>query len=184
MNVRTSRIRVSLAVVSGAMTLALAGLAMLFAATGAQTPSPQTTPSAADEEAVRAVPRMVVDAWARGDGAGVAAAFTDDVDFIAGDGRLVQGRDAIVPYFQEQFDGWLAGSRSVAEVVNVRFVRDDVAVVHTLGGIMFPGETEVQPDWVGIQTWVVVKDEGEWRATAYQNSRVSPDVQVATPLPE
>ena len=68
--------------------------------------------------------------------------------------------------------------------MNVRFVRDDVAVVHTLCGIMFPGETEVQPNWVGIQTWIVVEDEGEWRATAYQNSRVSPEVQAATPLPE
>jgi uncharacterized protein (TIGR02246 family) len=184
MNGRTSKIRVSLAVASGAMTLVLAGLTMLFAVTGAQTPSLDVAPTAADEAAVRAIPRMVVDAWARGDGAGVAAAFMDDVDFIAGDGRLVQGRDAIVPYFQEQFDGWLAGSRSVAEVVNVRFVRDDVAVVHTLGGIVFPGETEVQPNWVGIQTWIVVEDEGEWRATAYQNSRVSPDVQAATPLPE
>ena len=78
MNGRTSKIRVSLAVASGAMTLALAGLTMLFAVTGAQTPSLDVAPTAADEAAVRAVPRIVVDAWAHGDGAGVAAAFTDD----------------------------------------------------------------------------------------------------------
>ncbi|MGH2615766.1 MAG: SgcJ/EcaC family oxidoreductase [Thermomicrobiales bacterium] len=184
MNVRTARLRLNPAIVSGAMALALASLMMLFASSWEQTGSPEAASSAADEAAVRAVPQLVVDAWARGDGAAVAAAFTDDVDFIAGDGRLVQGRDALVPYFQDQFDGWLAGSRSVAEVVHVRFLRDDVAVVHTLGGIMFPGETEIQPDWVGIQTWVVVEENGEWRAAAYQNSRVLPDVQAATPLPE
>jgi uncharacterized protein (TIGR02246 family) len=113
-------------------------------------------------------------------------AFTEDVDFIAGDGRLVQGREALVPYFQEQFDTWLAGSRVVADVVNVRFLRDDLAVVHTVGGIMFPGETEVQPDWAGIQTWVVVNEGGEWLAAAYQNSRISPEVQglAATPAAE
>jgi uncharacterized protein (TIGR02246 family) len=159
------------------LALALASLVLLFAPGWAQ-----EAPTAADEAAVRAVPQIVVDAWARGDGQGVAAAFTEDVDFIAGDGRLVQGREALVPYFQEQFDGWLAGSRSVADVINVRFLRDDVAVVHTLGGIMFPGETEIQPDWVGIQTWVVVEENGDWRAAAYQNSRVLPEVQAATPV--
>jgi uncharacterized protein (TIGR02246 family) len=160
-------------------------LVALFAPGGAQEASP--VPTAADEAAVRAVPAMVVDAWARGDGEGVAAAFTEDVDFIAGDGRLVQGRAALVPYFQDQFDDFLAGSQAVADVVNVRFLRDDVAVVHTIGGIMFPGETEVQPDWVGIQTWVVVKQDGAWLATAYHNSRVSPEVQemqAASPVPD
>jgi uncharacterized protein (TIGR02246 family) len=169
-------------VILASLSLALVSLVALFIPGGAQEASP--APTSADEDAVRAVPAMVVEAWARGDGEGVAAAFTEDVDFIAGDGRLVQGREAVVPYFQEQFDGWLAGSRSVADVINVRFLRDDVAVVHTFGGIMFPGETEVQPDWVGIQTWVVVKEDGEWRAAAYQNSRVSPEVQAATPASE
>lgn len=150
----------------------------------AQEATPESAPTGIDEAAVRAVPQIVVDAWARGDGEGVAAAFTEDVDFIAGDGRLVQGRDALVPYFQNQFDSWLAGSRAVADVINVRFLRDDLAVVHTVGGIMFPGESEVQPEWAGIQTWVVVNENGQWRATAYQNSRILLDVQAATPLPE
>jgi uncharacterized protein (TIGR02246 family) len=141
-------------------------------------------PDAADEAAVRAIPRTVVEAWARGNGEGVTAAFMEDVDFIAGDGRLVQGREALIPYFQDQFDGWLAGSRAVADVINVRFLREDIAVVHTYGGIMFPGETEVQPDWVGIQTWVAVKEDGDWLAAAYQNSRVLPEVQTASPVPD
>ena len=167
-------------VVRGLGALAIAVAATPDHATAARD---NDRPDAADEAGVQAVPRKVVEAWARGDGAGVAAAFTEDVDFIAGDGRLVQGREALVPYFQDQFDGWLAGSKAVANVVNVRFLRDDVAVVHTLGGIMFPGETAVQPDWVGIQTWVVVKEKGNWLAAAYQNSRVSPEVQEASPVP-
>jgi uncharacterized protein (TIGR02246 family) len=176
------RLRLHSTIILASLSLAFASLIALNVPGRAQEASP--APTAADEAAVRAVPAMVVEAWARGDGEGVAAAFTEDVDFIAGDGRLVQGREAVVPYFQEQFDGWLAGSRSVADVINVRFLREDLAVVHTLGGIMFPGETEIQPDWVGIQTWVVVKEGGEWRATAYQNSRVSPEVQAATPASE
>jgi uncharacterized protein (TIGR02246 family) len=181
--------RLTSIIVLGAVSLALVSVVLQGVAAWAQEASPATmaAPTSADEAAVRAVPHIVVDAWARGDGAGVAAAFTEDVDFIAGDGRLVQGRVALVPYFQDQFDGWLAGSRAVADVINVRFLRDDLAVVHTIGGIMFPGETEVQPDWVGIQTWVVVKQDGAWLATAYHNSRVSPEVQeiqAASPVPD
>jgi uncharacterized protein (TIGR02246 family) len=173
----------------GAVPLMLVSVVLWVGAAWAQEASPaaMAAPTLADEAAVRAVPHIVVDAWARGDGEGVAAAFTEDVDFIAGDGRLVQGREALVPYFQDQFDGWLAGSRAVADVINVRFLRDDIAVAHTIGGIMFPGETEVQPDWVGIQTWVVVKQDGAWLATAYHNSRVSPEVQeiqAASPAPD
>jgi uncharacterized protein (TIGR02246 family) len=170
----------------GAVSLALVSLVLQVVAAWAQEASPEAIvgPTAADEAAVRAVPQQVEDAWARGDGEGVAAAFTEEVDFIAGDGRLVQGRAALIPYFQNQFDDFLSGSRAVADVVNVRFLRDDVAVVHTIGGIMFPSETEVQPDWVGIQTWVVVKQDSEWLATAYQNSRVSLAVQAASPVPD
>jgi uncharacterized protein (TIGR02246 family) len=173
----------------GAVSFALGSVGLQAVAAWAQEASPAAiaAPTSADEAAVRAVPQQVEVAWGRGDGAGVAAAFTEDVDFIAGDGRLVQGRAALIPYFQNQFDDFLAGSQAVADVVNVRFLRDDVAVVHTIGGIMFPGETEVQPDWVGIQTWVVVKQDGAWLATAYHNSRVSPEVQemqAASPVPD
>jgi uncharacterized protein (TIGR02246 family) len=170
-------------IVVAAWVLVIASLLSVGSAWARQT-SDEVVPSAADEAAVRAVPQQVVEAWARGDGRGVAAAFSEDVAFIAGDGRLVRGREADAPYFQHQFDGWLAGSRAVANVESVRFLRDDVANVHTLGGIMFPGETTVQPNWVGIQTWVVVKKNGEWGAAAYQNSRVSPEVQAANPLSE
>ena len=167
-------------VTRGLGALALAVLAAPGLAGAVQDAS---SPAADDETAVRDIPRKVVDAWAQGNGEGVAAAFTADVDFIAGDGRLVQGREALIPYFQEQFDGWLKGSRSVADVINVRFLRDDVAVMHTLGGIQFPGEMDVQPEWVGIQTWIALKLDGQWLAAAYQNSRVAPKVQTASPIP-
>lgn len=186
MNVGNERTGLISALATGFLTVAVASAALVLTPAPARQAgaAPSAATPAADEAAVRAVPQRVVEAWARGDGEGVAAAFTADVDFIAGDGRLVQGRDALVPYFQGQFDGWLAGSRVVAEVQNVRFLGDDIAVAHTIGGIVFPGETAVQPDWAGIQTWVVTRDEGQWLAAAYHNSRIAPEVQAATPAPK
>jgi uncharacterized protein (TIGR02246 family) len=37
---------------------------------------------AADEDAIRAILRRMIDAWNAGDGTAFAAAFTDDVDFV------------------------------------------------------------------------------------------------------
>ena len=145
--------RLTSIIVLGAASLALVTVVLQGVDSWAQEASPAaiSAPTSADEAAVRAVPQIVVDAWGRGDGAGVAAAFTEDVDFIAGDGRLVQGREALVPYFQDQFDGWLAGSRSVADVINVRFLRDDVAVVRASLGypIALQGDCliSLHPDW-------------------------------------
>ena len=58
------------------------------------------------------------------------------------------------------FAGPLKGTRVTAHVFTVRFLKRDVAVLHTRGGILFPGETEVPPERLGIQVWVVTKQAG------------------------
>ena len=43
-------------------------------------------------------------------------------------------------------------------------------LARTDGGILAPGETEIDPELAVRSTWVVVKKDGEWRLAAYQNS--------------
>ena len=71
------------------------------------------------------------------------------------------------------YDGFLKGSQVTAEPENVRCVSEEVAVLHTLGGILMPGETEVPPERRGIQVWVATKHGEDWLATTYQNTRIS-----------
>lgn len=48
-----------------------------------------------DEAALEQLERQQADAWARGDGAGFAATFTEDADFVAVDGSHLRGQMAI-----------------------------------------------------------------------------------------
>jgi uncharacterized protein (TIGR02246 family) len=50
------------------------------------------TPNAADENAIRAIHRRMIDAWNAGDGAAFAAPFTDESDFVAWEGTHLKGR--------------------------------------------------------------------------------------------
>lgn len=137
----------------------------------------QSTPVSAEagaETAVRAVLKEQLAAWAAGDGAAFGATVTDDSDLIAFDGTHVIGRQNIASFMQEQFDTVLAGTRVSAEPVRIRFISDGAAVMIAEGGVIFPGETEIPPERLSIQTFVLSKQDGRWLIEAFQNTRIDP----------
>jgi uncharacterized protein (TIGR02246 family) len=128
----------------------------------------------AQPDAVRAFLPRIVDAWADGDADAFAAVFTRDASFIVpGQDTYLRSREEIREYMAAGFAGPLRGVRATAMILDLRCVDRDVAVVVTQGGLLFPGETVVPPDRIGRQTWVVRKQGPQWRATAYQNSRIT-----------
>jgi len=68
------------------------------------------------------------------------------------------------------YAGPFKGSGVTGNPVDVRFVSDDVALLRTHGGILAPGEDEIDPELAVRSTWVCVKQNGEWRLAGYQNS--------------
>ena len=128
----------------------------------------------ADEAAVRNLYQQLLDGWNNGSGDAFAAAFTDDGDLVAFDGTHFKGREEIAPFHQELFDKWLKGTRLVGEVKDVRFLSPDVAVMHAVGSTVMRGKSEPSPERDSIQTLVVVREGGEWRLAAFQNTRVRP----------
>jgi uncharacterized protein (TIGR02246 family) len=126
----------------------------------------------ADERAVRALFRDLLDAWGRGDGAAYGALFTDDAEYIAFDGSNRRGTEAIRTEHQRLFDTWLKGTRLVGQIDTLRFLTPDVALLHTTGGTIFPGQRDSRGRRPSIQTLVAVKRNGVWRFTAFHNSRV------------
>lgn len=175
--------------VAAAGVAALAGLAVLVgvganhAAAGnshtagnshAAGPGKDRGSCARDQAAIRAVPQRIEQAWAQGDADAVAAVFTPDTDFVVGDGTFLRNRDEVRRYMAAGFDGFLDNSRVTAPVDSVRCLSRDVGVVHTLGGILLPGEQEVPPERQGVQVFVVTKHGGQWLADVYQNTRISP----------
>src|SRR5262249_15849895 len=92
-----------------------------------------------DEAALRAVLGELADCWNRGDGMALGAAFTDDADYVVFNGLRLQGRDQIASVHQQLFDTVLKGTRLGAgggaggAAVTIRFLRPEVALVHSEG---------------------------------------------------
>jgi uncharacterized protein (TIGR02246 family) len=127
-----------------------------------------------DEAAVRDLYQRLMDAWNRGSGDAFASVFTEDGDLVGFDGTHLHGRKEIASFHQELFDKWLRGTRLVGRVENVTLPADDVAVVHAVGETILPGNSKPSPERDSIQTLVAMKRDGDWRFTAFQNTRVRP----------
>lgn len=153
---------------------AVTGIAVLTSVGSSQAAAERPGSCMAEQDAIRAVPARIEAAWAANDADAVAAVFTEDTDFVIGDGTFLKGREELRQYMADAFDTVLEGSHVTAPVESARCVSRSVGVVHTLGGILMPGETEVPPERQGVQVFVVTKHGGEWLVDVYQNTRISP----------
>jgi uncharacterized protein (TIGR02246 family) len=125
-----------------------------------------------DTGAIHQLFHRLLDAWGRGDGAAYGAGFTGDADYVAFDGSHTTGRRQIVSSHQELFDRWLKGTRLTGRITSLRFLGPGVALVHAVGGTVFPGETRPRPSRESIQTLVAVKGAEGWSFEAFHNTRI------------
>lgn len=128
--------------------------------------------TASDEALVRDIPHRIVKGWGEGDGRAIAAVYADDGVLVAGHGVVLRGPTDIASYHNAQFGGDLKGSKLTVQVTSVRFLEPDVVVMQTEGGILRPGQTQLASGNRGIQSFVLVKRQGEWRVKLFQNTRI------------
>jgi len=160
----------------------LSALALVLVATVAA--YPQAPP---DEGAVRNIIQEEIAAWNAGDAAAFARHFAADGTFTNIRGQLFTGREAFMERHDFIFKGIYRGTTMKQDVVSLKFVRPDVAVVETLTAVI--GIQKLPPrisaDAKGrlrsrlLQ--VMVKDGGEWKIAAFHNTDVRPDVPVPDP---
>ncbi|KDN22939.1 SgcJ/EcaC family oxidoreductase [Amycolatopsis rifamycinica] len=132
--------------------------------------------SATAEADVRDVLGRLVDAWNSGDAAAYGRLFTEDADYVTYFGRNLPGRETIEGSHRALFEGPLKGSKltgSLGGEAKVRFVRPDVAVVVVGGGSSLTGSEVADAGRESTVSFVLVREEGEWLITAFQNTRVS-----------
>jgi uncharacterized protein (TIGR02246 family) len=127
--------------------------------------------SAADELAIREVIAAVESGWNAGDGDGFAASFAEDADYVIVDGRYIKGRQVIAQGHQGLFDSIYRDSHNVATVRGIRFISDDVAVAHVEWRLTFQQDEAVRKGQA-ITTMVMLRANGMWRITAFQNTPV------------
>ena len=95
----------------------------------------KTSGSTDDEVAARAVESAYDVAWNAGDVAAVLSLLTDSVVITSPSGETTVGRDEAASSFAALMDGLARGSKHTSEVVAVRFVTPEVALVDGLATI-------------------------------------------------
>jgi uncharacterized protein (TIGR02246 family) len=127
-------------------------------------------PHADDEAAIRGIVADVSAAWARGDGRGFAQPFAENADYVVWNGTYIQGREAIARIHEQIFAGVYKNSELRLVVRSLRFLRDDVAAVHTEGGVYRKADnTLVSPEVVPL--FILTKEKGKWEIGIFQNTK-------------
>jgi uncharacterized protein (TIGR02246 family) len=125
--------------------------------------------SDAEKEAL-GVPLRLVAAWSRNDADGVAEVFTEDGILILPGDVFKKGRDEIRAFMAAAYAGPFKGTGVTGNPVDVRIVDDTTALIRTHGGILAPGQDEIDPELAVRSTWVITKTTGQWQLAGYQNS--------------
>ena len=133
----------------------------------------QSSSSTADETAICALYRQMMEGWNAASGYAFACPFEENSDLVGFDGTYIKGRQEIAFFHQHLFDMFLKRSRLVGKVRSVRFLTSDIAVMHAIGGTVMAGQTDLDPERNSVQTLVAVKRNGKWSLAAFQNTRAT-----------
>lgn len=128
-----------------------------------------------DLMAIHALFTKLVDAWNSGDGTAYGDCFTEDADYVTFMGQHLKGRKQIAEVHQWLFNGPLKGSTLVynaSSELKPRFLAADVAIVHAIGEARLDDSANDPDDRGSINTNVLVKQNGEWKLTAFHNCRI------------
>lgn len=125
---------------------------------------------------IEALTRYMSETWNRGDAVAYGMLFSEDSDYVAFDGTRLVGRNANIAHHQILFDTVLKRSRLVFEGnPDIRFLTDDVAVMHAMGSVLMPWQEKVTARRRSIQTYVARREADNcWRFTAFHNTRYRP----------
>ena len=131
-----------------------------------------TNDKSTDEKALHDLFQKMQDGWNRGDGQAFSASFTEDADYIVVNGTYLKGRQAITAAHQQLFEARFQGSRLEGFLKHIRFLSDDIALVHMHGRPQIPGQAVPAPEQYSIQTLIGIRQDDGWRVTAFQNTLI------------
>jgi uncharacterized protein (TIGR02246 family) len=138
-----------------------------------------------DETAIRNIIQVETDTWKKGDAVGYSRAFSLTGTFTNIRGQFFIGHPAFLKQHEVIFAGIFKNTTVQQDIVSLKFIRPDVAVVETLTTVagVAQGPPGVALDDKGrfhtrlLQ--VVAKEDGQWKVVSYHNV----DVKAGVPLP-
>ncbi|WP_020674083.1 SgcJ/EcaC family oxidoreductase [Amycolatopsis nigrescens] len=125
-------------------------------------------------------------AWNAGDGAGWAAHFAENADFVDVVGRIQRGREVIATEHQKIFDTIYRGSHLDLWVVDSRELGDGILLVHTNSTLHVPTGPRAG-DWHGVQTKIfrdgeILAFQNTGRTTLADFTKQDEELASLTPL--
>lgn len=109
-------------------------------------------------------------AWAAMDADAFGAVFTEDATYTSYIGTHYQGRTDIVEGHRAGFASFLKGTKLADSYLDIRFYGPDTAVV-TSRGDTYDGARKSAAELSKVQTYTVVRQHGDWRIAAFQNTK-------------
>jgi uncharacterized protein (TIGR02246 family) len=152
--------------------IAVGFLSMVPAMANTVPPHAATSRGSADQAAIRSIAQACVNGWNKGSGAGFAAPFAEDADYVVVNGMRLKGRRQIALAHQRIFDTFYRGTKLWMKVDTVRFLKPNVALMHSVSRVLKPGESGASPKANAIQVFVVTKKGGTWRIDAFHNTPI------------
>jgi uncharacterized protein (TIGR02246 family) len=142
--------------------------------------------SSSDTTAIRDIVRGEIDAWNKGDAVAYSRDFAATGTFTNIRGQFFTGHAGYLKQHEVIFQGVFKNSTLKQDIVSLKFIRPDVAIVETVSAVA--GMTEGPPgiardDKGGIHTrllQVVAKEAGIWKIVTYHNV----DIKAGIPFPE
>ena len=142
-------------------------VSMLFALSSTARAQQKQGVRAEDETAIKKIVKRLEGGWNTGNGKAFAAPFAEDADYVIVNGIRIKGRAAIAEGHQGIFDTIYKNSRLALAVESLRFLREDVAVVHVRSNLKLKDE-----EGHARSTWVMTKDKGVWSIAAFHNTPI------------
>jgi uncharacterized protein (TIGR02246 family) len=133
---------------------------------------------AQDEAAIRAIIQEEITSWNAGDAKVYSQHFAEDGTFTNVRGEFYRGHKEYLDRHEVIFRGMFKGSKLTQEIVSLRFVRPDVAIVETLTEVTGYKDLRLgtSADSSGkLRTrlmQVMTKQAGAWTIQTYHNTDI------------
>jgi len=112
------------------------------------------------------------DAWNSGDAESYGSYFTDNCVYITYDGQHLTGKTENVEFHNKLFKTFLKVSKLSEQIKGIRFLINDIVIVHHTGTIQLRFQKNV-PRWrTSINNNVPVRKNGQWKISAFHNCRI------------
>jgi len=140
--------------------------------------------TSADEAAIRKIVEDETATWNKGDAVGYSRHFAAAGTFTNIRGQFFSGYPAFLKQHEAIFQNIFRNTTLRQDVVSLKFIRPDVAVIETLTSVA--GVAQAPPgvstdDKGRIRTrllQVVAKERGEWKVVVYHNVDIKPGIPI------